>query len=639
MPLKIKTVSGERELDDGVGQSLLALAGQSGVQVNARCAAEGICGGCTVMLEEGRFLDAQDRWITASPDRPCPVLACQTRLAGDDATIRFPRMSIVEQHAKIDGDFQVVPFLLKAQTQKYVIQVPEPDDNTQDDCMACIRRQLQQVAGHREFQFPVDVVRRIPASLRDGAQQLTVTVGRCGSAWSVIDVEPSDTRTLHFGVAIDVGTTTVVAMLVDLNQGRVLSKASLYNQQIRRADDVASRIALCRREDQVRELQRLIVDETINPLIESLCTEQGIQANSISRIAVSGNTVMAHLLLGISPDSIGHAPFQPVVRRYDPCRVRDLSLRANPNAIVDVIPSVSGYVGGDVVSDIYIARLGERPEATLLIDIGTNGEIVYSDGGQFSACATAAGPAFEGYGTSHGCRAAAGAIEHLSFAEDLRFEVKTIGGGPAIGLCGSAFIDFIADGMRCGLINHMGRYHVQQLHEQGRYLRVDEMCGPVHACVIVPADQSAGGEAIHVSERDISQILKAKAAIYAGMKTLLQVRRRQLADIHRFCLAGGFARHIDLNNAILIGLLPEVPLHRFELIGNGSLAGAMLALVDNDAMDAYASLAELPKVVELNRVASFENEFIDALALPNLKAEDFPRVFAEIARLRNQATD
>jgi uncharacterized 2Fe-2S/4Fe-4S cluster protein (DUF4445 family) len=295
-----------------------------------------------------------------------------------------------------------------------------------------------------------------------------------------------------------------------------------------------------------------------------------------------------------------------------------------------VVPSVSGYVGGDIVSDIYVARLNERTEPTLLVDIGTNGEMVYSEDGQYTVCATAAGPAFEGYGTAHGCRAAAGAIEHIAFATDLQFDIQVIGGGRAGGFCGSAFIDFIACGMRCGLINRMGRFNAEQLRAAGRFLEVKEMCGAMKACVVVDAEQSASGEAIYVTEADVAQILKAKAAIYAGMKTLLGVREREFSGVRRFCLAGGFARHIDLQNAICIGLLPEIPRDRFDVVGNGSLAGAMLALMDADAMDAYQTVAKLPCVVELNRVASFENNFIDALALPNMNTAEFPNVMTEI---------
>ena len=637
MSLSIKTAASDLEIDDGFGCCLLELAMKVGVQVNAKCASEGACGGCTVILEEGQFVVAGQR-VTATLDDPHTALACQTKLACLNARIRFPRTSIVEQEPRIDEDFSIACFDHDSQTRKYVISVPLPDALSQHSAWHLIDRDLQSQSGHEECEIPIDCLQKIPALLGgipetpgDSGRQLTVTVGRIGRRWSVIDIEPGDTRESHFGIAVDIGTTTVVAILVDLNQGRVLKKASMYNQQIRRADDVASRITYCRSAENVRQLQRLVVHETVNTLIDTLSAEQAICADSISRIAISGNTVMTHLFLGISPQSIGQAPFRPVANRYDEYRARDLQVRINPLALVDVVPSVSGYVGGDIVSDIYVAGLIERLEPTLLVDIGTNGEIVYSENGVYSACATAAGPAFEGFGTAHGCRAAAGAIEHVDFTRDLQFETQVIGGGHPVGLCGSALIDFIACGMRCGLINRMGRYNVDLLRASGRHLVIEEMCGSVNACVIVNVRDSAGGEAIYVSEADVAQILKAKAAIYAGMKTLLRVRNRSFADIERLCLAGGFARHLNLRNAIAIGLLPQIRHDRVEVLGNGSLAGAMLTLVDADAMATYEKLVTLPEVVELNRVESFENDFIDALALPNMNPAEFPQVMAEIA--------
>lgn len=629
MSLKIKTASSELNVVDGFGHSLLQLAQNAGLHVNASCAGGGVCGGCTVILERGQYIVAGQQ-VTASPGNPPSVLSCQAMLACREAQVRFPRSSIVEADAKIDEDFSIGQFDHEAQAEKYTIEVPLARVETRYSVWDLIRIELQQQSGHRDFAVPIQCLQKLPGMVREDQRQLTVTLGHTGRHLSVIDIEPGDTTTLHFGVAVDIGTTTVVAMLVDLNQGHVLNKASLYNQQIRRADDVASRISHCQSPENVRELQRLVVEETINPLVETLCSRQAISHHQISRIAVSGNTVMMHLLLGISPEGIGQVPFQPVANRYDEFRAGDLQLRANSLAIVDIVPSVSGYVGGDIVSDIYVARLTERREPTLLVDIGTNGEIVYAEDDHYTVCATAAGPAFEGYGTAHGCRAATGAIEHVAFGSDLQFELQVIGEGPVTGLCGSALIDFIAHGMRCGLINRMGRYNIDALQAAGRYLRLQSMCGAIQACVIVDAEESAGGMPIYVSEADLAQILKAKAAIYAGMKTLLGDRNRNFADIERFCLAGGFARHLDLHCAVAIGLLPDIPLDRFDVLGNGSLAGAMLALTNADAMGVYETVAQLPDVLELNRIASFENHFIDALALPNVNADEFPSVMKQI---------
>jgi uncharacterized 2Fe-2S/4Fe-4S cluster protein (DUF4445 family) len=274
-----------------------------------------------------------------------------------------------------------------------------------------------------------------------------------------------------------------------------------------------------------------------------------------------------------------------------------------------------------------VAGCRDRTERTLLVDIGTNGEMVLCEGGRMLACATAAGPAFEGAGLTHGCRAADGAIEHVAFGRDLDFACTVIGGGRARGLCGSAMIDFTAEALRCGLVNRMGRFDIGLLEECGRYLRTDEG----HACALVDAGEALNGKPVYVTEHDVSQIMKAKAAMYAGMKTLLATEGRTFRDLERFVLAGGFAKHIDPANAICMGLLPEIPVEIIDVIGNGSLAGAYQALVNRQAMGECEHLASVPEVVELNLVKAFESAFVDALALPNLNDEEFPAVTAALA--------
>jgi uncharacterized 2Fe-2S/4Fe-4S cluster protein (DUF4445 family) len=258
----------------------------------------------------------------------------------------------------------------------------------------------------------------------------------------------------------------------------------------------------------------------------------------------------------------------------------------------------------------------------VLIDIGTNGEMVACLDGQMSACATAAGPAFEGAGLRHGARAASRAIDTIRFDEFLDFELTVIGDPSPMGLCGSAIIDFIACGFRCGLINSMGRYNVELLKGRGCHETVSGM----HACVLVSAEESATGETITVTEYDIAEILKAKAAIYSGLKTLLAELGKTVRDIDRVILAGGFAKHIDLENAITLGLLPDIGTEKYEVIGNGSLAGAALALLDQGTMQTYLDIIDKPQIVTLNQTAHFTNYFQEALAIPNLDEDDFPSI-------------
>ncbi len=422
--------------------------------------------------------------------------------------------------------------------------------------------------------------------------------------------------TKGYGVAVDVGTTTVVAALIDLETGKVLSRESLYNQQILKADDVVSRISLCSEPGNLETLKELVVDHTLNPLIHKLCTGTGIDKKQIVHLAISGNTVMMHIFFGVSPASIGVIPFKPVSHTFS-STAAELGIDARSDALVETVPAIAGYIGGDITSDLYVSNLSGR--LSVLIDIGTNGEMVACLDGQMTACATAAGPAFEGAGLLHGARAASRAIDSIAYNETLDFELTVIGEPSPVGLCGPAIIDFIAEGFRCGLINAMGRYDIEMLKREDRY---ESICG-MHACMLVAPELSATGESITITEGDVAEILKAKAAIYAGLKTLLAELGKTVHDIDHLVLAGGFAKHINLENAICIGLLPDIEIEKYDVIGNGSLAGAALALLDKGTQQDYLDLIEKPEIVTLNQTEHFTNYFQEALAIPNLDESDF----------------
>jgi len=465
-----------------------------------------------------------------------------------------------------------------------------------------------------------------PASLLETSGQIV------SDFYAPKQLSPSTARAMSasapLAAAVDIGTTTVALVLLDPVTGHILARASQYNQQIRKADDVASRISFCRTEKEVRMMRDLVIKKTINPLLAEACTTAGVKAERVQQLAAAGNTVMEHLFLGLPVESIGRLPFNAVRHIHPPCEAGTLGLAMAPRGRVVVVPSVAGYIGGDITADIHAAHLLARGGESVLVDIGTNSEIVYAFEGSLLACATAAGPAFEGAGLLHGRRAAPGAIEHVRCDANLDFQCDVIGGGKADGICGSGIIDFLAAGFRRGLINTHGRYDIEWLKRCGRYAHSRIARGRSHACVLVPAAVSATGHAIVITERDIEQALKAKAATYAGLKTLLTLQGRSVCDIPRFVLAGGFARHIDIANAIALGLLPDLPLARFEILGNGSLAGAYLALTDATALPAMEKLSHLPKVIELNLTDDFEDNFIDALLIPNLNTEEFPSVSA-----------
>lgn len=452
-------------------------------------------------------------------------------------------------------------------------------------------------------------------------------IGECASADFYAPrkdlFRPPEKSDGQIGIAVDIGTTTVAAVLVELSTGKILARETAYNRQIGLADNVASRIALCCEDAGVKNLQRLIIEETLVPLFTKLSAQSSCLLEEVTEIVFSGNTVMSHLALGLSALSIGTIPFEPLTRVFSEHAAPEIGLGLCPNARVRTVPAIAGYVGGDLVSDLYISEpSGGRLE--LLVDIGTNGEIILCDHGRLLATATAAGPAFEGAGLLHGCRAAAGVIEKIVCLPDDSIEFRTIGGKPATGLCGSAAVDFIASAWRTGLLNSMGRFDLERLRAAGRLVQMDCHGMNVNACIIVPQNQSGMNEPVLITEFDISQVMKAKAAVYAGIRTLLERAGYGVSDVERLILAGGFAAHLRIENAITIGLLPELALDRYDVVGNGSLAGAYAALGAGGVWEELHRIAAQPESCHLAETGEFENRFIDALAIPNLDPDEFP---------------
>lgn len=579
MTLHIQSPRGNHQFPQPVGLRLSAVAEKVGLPLNLRCSGLGVCGGCAVKLEAGRYRVGTEEVVVAEGGYEV-AQACQTVVLSEQAHVVFPGTSIVERQGQIDAEF-------------------EPD----------VR--------------PSEPLIRLQGESGNTGAGLAIRAERAGAGRIIRHVSAAHPVPL-LGVAVDIGTTTVAAVLVDISQRTIVARASRYNQQLRRADDVASRISYASSGPAIRELQKLVVDETINVLLRELCAATPWPTTAISHLVVAGNTVMSHLFLGLSPESLGRAPFRPVTLNYAPLRARDLGLAIHPEAEVEVLPSLAAYLGGDLAADIEVTGLRSAKEPTLLVDIGTNGEIILAEDGHLSGCATAAGPAFEGYGTSHGCRASAGAIEHITITEAGHINCRVIGGGKPSGICGSGIIDFMAEAARRGLINQLGRYQLERLRAWGLLANEPLRHEASIACRLVEGSQTAHGQPISVSEADLAQVMKAKAAIYAGMKMLLHARQRRWSDVSRILLAGGFARHISLRHAIGLGLLPDLPLDRLVLVGNGSLAGAFRALLDRTFIPSCVDLVGKLEVVDLNRRPEFEDEWIDALAIPHLQRDEFP---------------
>ncbi len=555
--------SGEKQVavDAPAGTNLADVILAAGFNLNLSCGGFGSCGRCRIKVLSGRFTEAG---IPIDPDRRT-ISSCTAECDGSPAEIEIPPSALISRSGRILQDYRL-PRMTHAPTVR------------------------METSGNRN----------------------TIRV-KTSDEWETMEVTEGHPPPM-LGLAVDIGTTTVASAIIDLHDGTVLHHAAMFNQQLRRGEDVASRIANCRDDPAVRTLHRLLIDETINTLIEQHRLEGNVDPKRIVRIAMAGNTTMMHLAAGVSPAGMGTVPFKPVALLFPTLKAGDLGIHAHSHAVVDLLPSASAYIGADVVADLLVAQLDQGPMPALLVDIGTNGEIVLATEHGLYACATAAGPAFEGAGLSHGCRATIGAIDHIRIGPDMEFHLDVLGGGAPRGLCGSAAIDFLAAARRRGLLNEFGRLDRALLGPCGRLTDTMNHRGKVGACIL--SERSAAGlDPITLSEADIEQILKAKAAIQAGINVLLEMRGIKPSSLKRLVIAGGFGHYLDLGNASAVGLIPAIDRSCIEVIGNGSLAGAIASLCDESILPMLAHIAVRPSVVELNRIESFQDHFIESLML------------------------
>lgn len=418
--------------------------------------------------------------------------------------------------------------------------------------------------------------------------------------------------------AVDVGTTTVVVLLVDLVTGEALSRAGAFNEQIRFGDNVLTRIEAAGRAGTLSAMQRAVVMETIRPLLLRACERAGRSLDRIAGGAIAGNTTMLHLLAGEDPTPLGVAPFTPRFLAARRLSSADIDLHVPGLAAdtpIQLLPGIAAYIGADITAGVFASGMVFDPAPSLLVDIGTNGEIVLQSSGRLTGCATAAGPAFEGSGLRCGTRAREGAVSDLGLKwNPFRIEAEVIGGGSlarANGICGSAYLDFLATGRSGGLLGMSGRFEAaawEKIPARFRYVEDRERA--------LRLTEAGGAEALRVSEVDVALLLQAKAAIGAGIETLLEGAGIRAADLGRVYLAGGFGMHLNVEHAIAIGLLPGFRPDQVRVVGNTSLAGALLALVDRAALEEMENLRARVQVVELNLVEGFEDRYVDHLMLP-----------------------
>jgi uncharacterized 2Fe-2S/4Fe-4S cluster protein (DUF4445 family) len=445
---------------------------------------------------------------------------------------------------------------------------------------------------------------------------VTATLAKHGEIWRILQVEPGDTTEEGYGLAVDVGTTTVVAQLVHLKSGNVLGVAGSHNMQARYGEDVISRMIYACDKGGLDRLHSAVI-QNINQLAGRLVQEKGIDKSQISCIVAAGNTTMSHLLLSLIPCSIRLDPYVPTATFYPQVPAVRLGLDIHPEGVLETVPGVGSYVGGDIVAGVLACGMADRPEIRVLIDVGTNGEIALGNNEWMVCCSASAGPAFEGGGIKHGMRATRGAIEKVMITGG-RVEYQTIGKAKAKGICGLGLIDCLYEFARNHIVDGEGRF--ASGHE-----RVFEKEGEV-GFVLVPPDDTETGQKIVITESDISHLIRSKGAVFAAIKSLIDYVGLKFQDVEGIFVAGGFGSSLDIPKAVGIGLLPDVDRSRISFIGNSSLMGARMCLLSTHAFERAGQIARSMTNVELSNYQPFMDEYIAAMFLPHTDRKLFPTV-------------
>jgi len=630
--------SGESvSIDANPGEKLLDVARKANVAIDAPCSGNGVCGKCRVRLASGALDASINRHISEEEYAAGWRLACLASVVGD-AEIEVPDIASAYRSrmkmADLSSPEEIAIFEdLRAQLEAagvafgsdlsflpLTLSEPTLDDTMPDN--ERLLRAVEAATGVDESRIilPYSVLRDLSRVLRDSAFSVKCVISRDQDRVLIRDVLPQDSAAPLAGFALDLGTTSLAGVLVDLETGKILAKASGGNGQIRYGADVINRIIESGKEGGRRRLQDAVVKESIIPMLSSMYRASGIDPRRVYRMVLAGNTTMNHLLLGLHADPIRMEPFVPSFFRAGDLYARDIGLKLNPMAELIVAPNIGSYVGGDITAGALVSMIWNSPEMSLFIDLGTNGELVFGNSEFLMSCACSAGPAFEGGDISCGMRATDGAIEACTIDKDTMEPAMTVVGDvPPAGICGSGIIDIIAELFRCGIIDGKGKI----VREGPRILRDEHGMG---SYVLAWQKDTGGVKDVVLNEVDIDNFIRAKGAIFSATETMLSSLGFDASVIERVYVAGGIGSGINMRNAVTIGMFPDIPLENFHYIGNSSQTGAYAMLLSSQAREKVFELSRSMTYLELSNEPGYMDAFVAACFLPHTDRELFPSV-------------
>ncbi len=608
------------------GTFLLEAAQKAGVYLTSICGGDGYCGKCKVVINHGQFQARPTTLLTPEELRENIVLACQTKVLSD-ISVTVPKSHALEPGQILmdseahrfrdlagelaEGIFEFDPLVKKLHLQ---MTPPTVQDHTADHerLYHAIREKIDAPVMQTGFR----ILQKLSETLRRVNYNVAVTIGRRGQTTEVIAVENADRAGINYAVAVDLGTTTIVAHLMNLLDGTVVDTEATYNSQINFGEDYIRRIIYGEQNNAFDQLQDRAVHD-INDLIVTMTVRQKIDLQDITVVICAGNTAMIHFLLNLDATRIRREPYIASAGFVPPIRAAEVGIHINKRGLLFCLPAVAAYVGCDIVAGVLATRIYTKKQTSLFVDIGTNGEVVLGNRDWMVCASSSAGPAFEGSGVKHGMRAATGAIEALTISDDGRIDTKIIGDAHPIGICGSGLLDTLAELFTNGIIDRTGRF------QSGVNHRLTETHEGRHFQLIPPSDSH---HEIVITQPDIDNLIRSKAGIFAAIKVLMDSTQIQTADIDAVYLAGGFGNFLNVQRAVTVGMLPDVPPEKIHFVGNTSIAGAKTVLLSQKALETAEEIAKSMTYFDLMSHPGYMEEFIKAGFLPHTDLSLFPSV-------------
>jgi len=607
------------------GTNLLEASQKADIYINASCNGKGSCGKCKLIIKSGKVESENTSLLSDKEKKGGYVLACQSKIL-EDIIVKIPEETI-EKKLKAAGMGEAATKKLSGLVEKiepivekisFQLDSPTMEDTVSD--LDRLKRQLRK-RGYdtSKMSTNIRVMRQLTESVRNDHWKVVASIlwKKCSS--EIVDVSPANDHINSLGMAIDLGTTSIVVYIVDMEDGAILSAASGHNSQAACGDDVINRI-VCSEKDGVKKLKKMALS-TINNLTKRALNSINADHKQIENIVISGNTTMTHLLLGIEAKYIRREPYIPTVSEFPIIKAGEIGLKAAYYAGVFVMPGPASYVGGDIVSGILYTRFNQFEDLTLFIDIGTNGEIVLGNDEFLMTAACSAGPAFEGGGIRWGMRAEDGAIEKITLDPNtFEPDYSTVENKPARGICGSGMIDLLSEMLLKKVIGQDGKFQIDTDHP--RFILFNEE----PAFIIETADNIDSEEDIIFTQSDIKSLILSKAAIYAGFTILLEQVGMDFSAISQMIITGGFGQYLNIEKAITIGLLPDIEREKFKYMGNSSIAGAYMALLSNTYRQQAIAISNTMTYLDFSSNNTFMEEFTRAQFLPHTDANLFPSV-------------